>query len=128
MLATPRSAGRSSSSGKQEEVGEPLYTLSTVASTREEDSWKRRDVKLHAHLSLAKSQKLEAHDKLQDPRTSSGSVCPLCILPILDPQSTAKSSSPEPEASAESMYALSSRRFVQGSKKNKPRSVGSRRG
>ena len=89
---------------------------------REEDSWKRRDVKLHAHLSLAKSQKLEAHDKLQDPRTSSGSVCPLCILPILDPQSTAKSSSPEPEASAESMCALSSRRFVQGSKKNKPRS------
>ena len=62
--------------------------LSTVASTREEDSWKRRDEKLHAHLSLAKSQKLEAHDKLQDPRTSSGSVCPLCILPILDPQST----------------------------------------
>ena len=62
--------------------------LSTVTSTREEDSWKRHDVKLHAHLSLAKSQKLQAHDKQQDPRTSSGSVCPLCILPILDPQST----------------------------------------
>ena len=65
--------------------------LSTVTSTtREKDSWKRRDVKLHAHLSLAKSQKLEAHDKLQDPRTSSGSVCPLCILPILDLQSMAQ--------------------------------------
>ena len=76
---------------------------------REEDSWKRRDVKLHAHLSLAKSQKSEAHDKQQVPRTSSGSVCPLCILPILDPQSTGQVIVPR----AGSVRSINVRTFLQ---------------